>query len=78
MFRDPQTTEFVIVTVPTQMAVAESRRLCRSLRTEGVPVRRIVVNQKIPANATEQFINMKVPLDGSSLRSWVTLNSSSI
>ena len=45
LFRDPTTTEFVIVTIPTQMAVAESGRLARTLRLEAVPVRTIMVNQ---------------------------------
>ena len=45
LFRDAQQTEFVIVTIPTVLAIAESGRLLASLRAESVPVRRLVVNQ---------------------------------
>lgn len=45
LFRDAAQTEFVIVTIPTVLAVAESQRLLASLRAEDVPVRRLVVNQ---------------------------------
>ena len=59
MFRDPSVTEFVIVSIPSMMSVAESKRLCRSLQREGVPVRRLVVNQKVPKEASEKFVKMK-------------------
>ena len=39
LFRDKTQTEFVIATIPTVMAVNESRRLLEELRLEGVPVR---------------------------------------
>ncbi|KAK6142003.1 hypothetical protein DH2020_016219 [Rehmannia glutinosa] len=42
LFRDPETTEFVIVTIPTVMALSESSRLCASLRKEKVPVQRLI------------------------------------
>ena len=45
LFRDEKTTEFVIVTIPTVLAISESQRLLASLRAERVPVRRLVVNQ---------------------------------
>jgi arsenite-transporting ATPase len=45
LFRDEKTTEFVIVTIPTVLAISESQRLLVSLRAERVPVRRLVVNQ---------------------------------
>jgi len=53
LFRDADGTEFVIVTIPTVLAVAESSRLLASLRAESVPVRRLVVNQLLrrPAGA---------------------------
>lgn len=47
LFRDQERTEFVIVTIPTVMAMAESERLAASLQKEGVPVKRIVVNQMV-------------------------------
>lgn len=45
LFRDPATTEFVIVTIPTVMAAAESSRLAKALRAESVPVNTILINQ---------------------------------
>ncbi len=45
LFRNAATTEFVIVTIPTVLAITESGRLASSLKAEGVPVRRLVVNQ---------------------------------
>ena len=45
LFRNPDTTEFVIVTIPTVMAAAESARLAKALRTEKVPVNSILINQ---------------------------------
>ncbi|KAG6417887.1 hypothetical protein SASPL_120084 [Salvia splendens] len=55
LFRDPETTEFVIV-----MAVNESSRLCASLRKEMVPVNRLVVNQLLPPSASDcKFCSMR-------------------
>ena len=45
LFRDPNTTEFIIVTIPTVMAAAESARLAKALRAESVPVNTILINQ---------------------------------
>lgn len=47
LFRDKERTEFIIVTIPTVMAVAESERLATSLQTEEVPVKRILINQLV-------------------------------
>jgi arsenite/tail-anchored protein-transporting ATPase len=47
MFRDKDRTEFVVVTIPTQMAMAESERLAASLEKEHVPCKRIIVNQLV-------------------------------
>ncbi|XVE68848.1 hypothetical protein DITRI_Ditri09bG0102600 [Diplodiscus trichospermus] len=53
LFRDSDSTEFVIVTIPTVMAVSESSRLRASLKKENVPVRRLIVNQILPPSASE-------------------------
>ncbi|GFP97003.1 putative arsenical pump-driving ATPase [Phtheirospermum japonicum] len=53
LFRDTSSTEFVIVTIPTVMAISESSRLCASLRKESVPVKRLVVNQLLPSSASD-------------------------
>lgn len=47
LFRDKERTEFVIVTIPTVMAMSESERLAASLQKEQVPVKRIIVNQLV-------------------------------
>ncbi|XP_010939488.1 ATPase GET3B isoform X2 [Elaeis guineensis] len=60
LFRDTQSTEFIIVTIPTVMAISESSRLCTSLRKEHVPVKRLIVNQILPPPASDcKFCAMK-------------------
>lgn len=43
--KDKSLTSFMIVTVPTKLAVEESKRLLTELRKEGIAVNHIVVNQ---------------------------------
>ncbi|WOK96839.1 ATPase GET3 [Canna indica] len=60
LFRDSESTEFIIVTIPTVMAVSESSRLHASLKKENVPVKRLIVNQVLPPSATDcKFCAMK-------------------
>ncbi|KAJ8441482.1 hypothetical protein Cgig2_011159 [Carnegiea gigantea] len=60
LFRDTDSTEFVIVTIPTVMAISESTRLCASLKKEAVPVKRLIVNQILPPSASDcKFCAMK-------------------
>jgi arsenite-transporting ATPase len=56
LFRDERSTEFIIVTIPTAMAAAESARLAAALRKERVPLRTVVVNQVLPAGAGEAYL----------------------
>lgn len=61
LFRDAGQTEFVIATVPTQLAVAESKRLLAALRADGVPCKRVVVNQVVGASdACDAFVAARV------------------
>ncbi|KAJ4979018.1 hypothetical protein NE237_009798 [Protea cynaroides] len=53
LFRDTDSTEFVIVTIPTVMAISESSRLHASLKKENVPVKRLIVNQVLPPSASD-------------------------
>ncbi|CAH8362390.1 unnamed protein product [Eruca vesicaria subsp. sativa] len=53
VFRDVDTTEFVIVTIPTVMAINETSRLHESLRKENVPVHRLIVNQLLPHSESD-------------------------
>jgi arsenite/tail-anchored protein-transporting ATPase len=59
LFRDERSTEFLIVTIPTAMAAAESARLAAALRREGVPLRTIVVNQVLPEGAGEAYLSRR-------------------
>ncbi|XP_057530572.1 ATPase GET3B-like [Amaranthus tricolor] len=60
LFRDTDSTEFVIVTIPTVMAINESARLAASLKKENVPVKRLIVNQILPPSASDcKFCAMK-------------------
>jgi len=42
---DPDRTEFRVVLIPEQMAIAETERLVARLREAGVPVERLIVNR---------------------------------
>jgi arsenite-transporting ATPase len=53
LFRDTESTEFIIVTIPTVMAISESSRLHSSLKKESVPVRRLIVNQVLPPSTSD-------------------------
>lgn len=48
LFRDPSRAEFVVVTIATELAVAESERLIDHLWDEGVWCRHVVANQLLP------------------------------
>ena len=51
LLRKERQCEFAVVTIPTELAAAESRRLLAALDEEGVLVRRVVVNQVLPESA---------------------------
>lgn len=59
LFRNQASTRFIIVTIPTVMATAESARLAGALRKEGVPVDTIVINQVLDSGVKEQFLDTK-------------------
>lgn len=48
ILHDPSQTEFVVVTIPTEVAMAETKRLLDTLHADEVPVRRLIVNQLLP------------------------------
>jgi anion-transporting ArsA/GET3 family ATPase len=50
LFHDKDRSQFIIVTIPTIMAAAESARLAASLRQEGIPLETLVVNQVSPGD----------------------------
>lgn len=45
LFRDASQTEFIIATIPTQLGIAESKRLLAALQEETIPCKRVIVNQ---------------------------------
>lgn len=49
-------TQFAVVTVPTGLAMAESERLVRSLRRDGVGVQNLIINQVVPDASAGQFV----------------------
>lgn len=59
LFKNEQTSQFIIVTIPTIMAAAESIRLAQALKAESVPVRMIVVNQVIGSETKEAFLETR-------------------
>ena len=55
LFHDEKRTEFIVVTIPTMMAMAESERLAKSLEEQSVPCRRIVINQVVRSDTRHTF-----------------------
>ena len=53
LLTDPAISEFVVVTVPTELAVAESERLVLALAEEDIAVNHLVLNQVIRVRTTE-------------------------
>lgn len=47
LFKNQDATEFCIVTIATKLAVAESQRLLKALKSEGIAVRHLVVNKLV-------------------------------
>ena len=45
LFRDQESTEFIIATIPTVLGVRESARLAAALEKENIVCKRIIVNQ---------------------------------
>ena len=45
LFQNQKTTEFIIATIPTVLAINESRRLLQSLRQQQIPCNKMILNQ---------------------------------
>lgn len=54
--KDAQKTNFVVVTVPTKLAVQESKRLVSELTSQGIAVKSIVVNQCVQQSAVGEAL----------------------
>ena len=56
---DSSKTQFVVVTIPTTLAVAESKRLVSSLRGEGIRVSTILCNQILADDAGSKYVDTR-------------------
>lgn len=61
---DSQRTQFVMVTIPTALAMAESERLIKALRKDGVACRNLIVNQVISDESAEKFVGRVIQGQG--------------
>lgn len=61
---DKQRTQFAIVTVPTGLAMAESERLVKQLRADGVEVNNLVINQIMPDGSAAEYVERRVREQG--------------
>jgi len=59
MLEDSERTQFCVVTIATDLAMAESERLVESLKKDDVVVNNIIVNQLIPPNATASYMKRR-------------------
>jgi len=50
LLRDPDRCEFVVVTVPEAMVIAETRRLTKALAAFGIPMKHLIVNRVISSD----------------------------
>lgn len=50
LLRDPDRCEFVVVTAPEAMVIAETRRLMRALATFGIAVNHLIVNRVVSSD----------------------------
>jgi arsenite-transporting ATPase len=57
--RDQQQTQFVVVTIPAALAVAETKRLMVSLRSEGISISGLVCNQVVPTAAGDAYVGRR-------------------
>ena len=53
LLHNPGECEFTVVTIPTELATAESMRLLAALDDEAISVRRVIVNQVLPGSNEE-------------------------
>jgi len=53
LLHNPKECEFAVVTIPTELATAESKRLLQALQQESIAVRRVIINQVIPQQGAD-------------------------
>ena len=57
LLKDQETSEFVIVSIPTALSLMESERLQLALGEQGIAVRRGVLNRLIPPESEESYVS---------------------
>jgi anion-transporting ArsA/GET3 family ATPase len=53
LLHSAEQSEFTVVTIPTEVAAAETRRLLAALEEENIAVRRVIINQIIPTPSAD-------------------------
>lgn len=56
LLTDPDTTDFVVIGIPSRLAVAESARLLSALSEQDIPVNHLVVNQVLGAAEAGAYV----------------------
>lgn len=69
---DRARTQFAIVTVPTALAMAESQRLVKSLRDDGVYVNNLIINQVVPDASASCYVDRIVAEQAQCIRQFAT------
>ncbi|MCY3411905.1 MAG: ArsA family ATPase [Candidatus Heimdallarchaeota archaeon] len=59
LFRNEQSTEFMIASIPTIMAINESIRLSEALKIEQIKVKEVLINQILPENTECKFCSVR-------------------
>eukprot|EP01038_Epipyxis_sp_PR26KG_P008121 gene8121-10999_t len=62
ILHSPKDTEFSIVTIPTDLAVSESKRLLTSLIAQNILTRRILINQVIPKDYLQSVTEIEASI----------------
>ena len=57
MLHNPKECEFTVVTIPTELATAESGRLLQSLQQGNIAVRRVIINQVLPSHTPSPIVD---------------------
>jgi TRC40/GET3/ArsA family transport-energizing ATPase len=58
LLHNDKSSEFIAVSIPTQMAVSETIDLVSTLKKEGIPVKRCVVNQVLPSDSKDGGVTL--------------------
>jgi len=69
LLRDTERTQFVVVSIATALAAAESERLVKGLKKRGVACENIIINRLLTdAQATDKFLQRVVKAQDASLK----------